>query len=183
MKGEERITSTTWCRLAAGGDHPDGGGVLDADALAEGVVGFYLGGEPALGIDGEGHGDAFALGELVGEVVEDFEGSDGGLVGKDGIAVLVAEGLGLEVEPAGVDGGVEAPGVEGQREVVADPGDLVFGGSFFEERVGASAVRALEVFKLDDGDARGSRRTQGRGILHLGILRRSELRVGCSRVQ
>ena len=56
--------------LAVGGDDPDGGRVLDADALAEGVVGLHLGGQLALRIDGEGQGDAVALRELLGELGE-----------------------------------------------------------------------------------------------------------------
>ena len=50
--------------MAAGGDDPDGGRVLDADALAEGVVGFDLSGELALRIDGEGQGDAVLPGRI-----------------------------------------------------------------------------------------------------------------------
>jgi len=40
--------------FGVGGDDPDGGGVLDADALAEGVVGLDELGQLALRVDGEG---------------------------------------------------------------------------------------------------------------------------------
>ena len=53
--------------VGAVGDDPDGGGVLDADALAESVVGFDFSVQLALGIDGEGQGDVVLLGELFGE--------------------------------------------------------------------------------------------------------------------
>ena len=43
------------------GDHPDSRRVLDADALAESIVGLHLGGQLALRIDGERQGDAVAL--------------------------------------------------------------------------------------------------------------------------
>jgi hypothetical protein len=58
--------------FGVGGDHPDGGGVLDADALAEGVVGFDFGGQLALRVDGEGQGDALALANLVVKSQQDF---------------------------------------------------------------------------------------------------------------
>jgi hypothetical protein len=86
-----------------------------------------------------------------------------GWLAKTGIAIFVAEGLGFGVEPAGVDGCLKAPRVEGQGEVVADPGDVVLGGGLEDEGVGAGAVGALEVFKFDDGDAGsgGGRRAAG----------------------
>ena len=144
-------------RVGGGGDDPDGGGVLDADALAEGVVGFDFCSQLAHGIDGEGQGDAVLRGKLLRELLEIAGGLDGGLVGEDLVAIVVAEGLAFGVEEAGVDGGLEAPVVLREREVVADPGDVVFGGGVFEEGVGAGAVGALEVFKLDDGDASAGR--------------------------
>jgi hypothetical protein len=109
-------------------------------------------------------------GELLRELLELVGGLDGDLVGEDGVAVLVAEGLAFGVEEAGVDGGLEAPVVLREREVVADPGDVVLGGGVFEERVGAGAVGALEVFKLDDGDASAGRRLEGGGVVDLGRI-------------
>jgi len=41
---------------------------------------------------------------------------------------------------SGVDGGEQAPVMEGEREVVADPGDVVGGGGLLEDDVGAGAV-------------------------------------------
>ena len=62
-----------------------------ADALAECIVGLDLGGELALGIDGEGQGDVVALGAVSSvELAKTVEGLDGALVGEDGIAVVVA---------------------------------------------------------------------------------------------
>src|ERR1035437_3062479 len=55
--------------LAVGGGDPDGGGVFDADALAESVVSLDLCGELALGVHGKGKGDAVSLRELLRELV------------------------------------------------------------------------------------------------------------------
>ena len=159
------------------GDDPDGGSVLDADALSEGVVVFDLLGEAAHRIDGEGQGDAVGGGEALRELLELVRGLDGDLVGENLIAVVVAEGLAFGVEEAGVDGGLEAPVVHGEREVVTDPGDVVLGGGLFEEEVGVGAVGTLEVFKLDDGDACAGWRLEGGGVVHVGGGRRAELGV------
>jgi len=146
--------------------------VLDADALAEGVVGLDEAGELSLRIDGEGQSNAVGLGELLSELGENVEAGDGGLAGEDGVAIFIAEGLGFGVEPASVYGCLEAPCVEGQGEVVADPGDVVLGGGFEEQRVGAGAVGALEVFKFDDGDAGSGGGDEGGGVVDLGAARR-----------
>lgn len=167
--------------FGVGGGDPDGRGVFDADALAEGVVGFDEGGEVALGVDGEGQDDLVIVCELLRELAQDIERGDVGLVGEDGVAVFIADLLGLGVKPAGIDGCLEAPGVEGQREVVADPGDVVLGGGLFEQRVGAGAVGALHVFEFDDGDAGSGGWLEGGGIVDLGGGRRgraAELGMG-----
>ena len=161
------------------GDDPDGGGVLDADAVAESLVVFDQLREAAHGIDGEGQGDAVAGGEALRELLKLVGGFDGGLVGEDLVAIVVAEGLAFGVKEARVDGGLEAPVVHGEREVVADPGDVVFGGGLNEERVGAGAVGALEVIKLDDGDACAGRRLEGGGVVDRRGGRRAELGVSC----
>jgi len=160
------------------GNDPDGGSVLDTDALAEVPVVFDLLREASHGIDGEGQCDAVGGGEALRELLKLVEGLDGDLVGENRIAVIVAEGFAFGVEEAGVDGGLEAPIVLGEREIVANPGDVVFGGGLFEEGVGVGAVGALEVFKLDDGDACAGRRLEGRGVVDLGSGRRAELGVG-----
>lgn len=149
----------------AGAD-PDGGSVVYADALTQRIVSFDLLSEFALRIDREGEGKFASRGELLGEVLEVFAG-DGGLIGEDGVAVVVAELLGFSVEPAGVDGGLEAPGMLVKRVVVADPGDVVLGCGFFEEWVGAGAVGALHIFKLDDRDAHAGRGDDRGGVVDL----------------
>ena len=146
--------------------------MFDADTLTEGVIGFDLGGEFALGVNGKGQRDALALCELVSEVAKDFGAGDGGLIREDGVAVLVADGLALEVEPAGVDGGVKAPCVEGEREVVADPGDFILGSGLFKEGIGVGTVGALQVFELDHGHAGASWWVQGCRVLDRSSLRR-----------
>jgi len=169
--------------VGGAGDDPDGGGMLNADALAEGVVGFDFLRETAHGIDGEGQGDTVSGGEALGELLELVGGFDGDLVGEDLVAIVIAEGLTLGVEETGVDGGLEAPVVLGEREVVANPGDVVFGSGLFEEGIGVGAVGALEVFKLDDGDASAGRRLKRGGVVHLGGGRRAELGVGGGRAE
>ena len=65
---------------------------------------------------------------------------------------------------------------------MANPGNAVFGGGIFEERVGAGAVGALEVFKLDDGDARAGRRLEGRPASWTWVgIGRAELSAGRGR--
>ena len=155
------------------GSYPDGGGVLDADFLAEGVVGFDLGGQFAVGVQGEGKGEFVAGGEFFSEVAQVLERGDGRLVGEDFVAVFVTELFRFDIEPAGVDGGLEAPGVEGEREVVADPGNFVGVGGFFEKRVGGAAVGALHVYEFDDGYAGARRRLERGRVVDLGGGRRS----------
>ena len=131
-----------------------------------------------MGSMAKGRATPWLGGKLLRELLEIVGSLDGGLVGEDLVAVVVAEGLAFGVEEAGVDGGLEAPVVLGQREVVADPGDVVFGGGVFEQGVGAGAVGALEVFKLDDGDASAGGRLEGGGVVDLGGIGRAELGVG-----
>src|SRR5271157_3910470 len=64
--------------LGVGGDYPDGGGVLDADALAESVVGLDQFGQLALRVDGKGQGEVVAGGKLLSELEQDFRADDGG---------------------------------------------------------------------------------------------------------
>ena len=165
-------------RVGGAGDDPDGGRVLNADALAQIAVILDLLREPAHGIDGERQCDAVLGRKLLRELLEIDGSLNGRLVGEDFVAVFVAEGLAFGVEEAGVDGGLEAPVVLRQGEVVADPWDVVFGRGVFEEWVGAGAVRALKVFKLDDGDASAGRRLEGRRVVDLGGIGRAKLGVG-----
>src|SRR5580704_8857478 len=74
------------------GDDPDGGGVLNADAVAESLVVFDELREAAHGIDGEGQGDTVAGGEALRELLKLVGGFNGGLVGEDRVAIVVAEG-------------------------------------------------------------------------------------------
>src|SRR5262249_17775732 len=112
---------------------------------------------------GEGQGDLAGGGEVLGESAEGLLG-DLVLVLEDGHAELIAGLLGLGVEEAGEHGSRERPVVLGQREVVADQGDFVGGGGFFEQGRGAAAVRTLQVLENNQRDLRARRRTQ-RGIL------------------
>ncbi len=67
--------------------------------------------------------------------------------------------------------------MHGERKVVAHPGDVILCCCFNEQGVGTGAVRALKVFKLDEGHARTRGWAQGRGIMHAGSLRRPKLGV------
>ena len=130
-------------------------------------------------VDGEGEGDFVVVGEGLRVLAEDVGGDDGDLVGEDIVSVSVADCFALGVKEAGVDGGVEAPGVQGEGEVVADPGDVVGGRGIFEHGVGAAAVGALHVFKFDDGYAGTGGGTEGGRVVDRGSRgRRAELGVG-----
>ena len=118
------------------------------------------------------------FGEVLSELAEYVEVGDGGLVGEDGVAVVVAEFFAFAVEPAGINGGLEAPGMEWQGEVVADPGDVVLGRRVFEDRVGVAAVGALHIFEFDDGDARAGGGFERGGVVHGRGGRRTKLRAG-----
>lgn len=111
-------------------DDEYGGGLGEADAFPEGVVGFDFGGEEPGGVYHEGHGAAVGLEVLLGEALKVFLGGDGGLGYEDGAAVLFGcLGGDLVLDVACDDGGVEAPDVHLEGEVVADEGNLVvFGG-------------------------------------------------------
>ena len=130
--------------------------------------GLDLGGELALRIDREGEGDAMLLGDFLGELRQGVRGGDGRLQRQRRHRGNGRPASCSWYRPAGVDGGVEAPGVEGQREVVANPRDAVLCCGFLQKRVGASAVGALHVFPLDDGDLGARGRLQWRGVVHLG---------------
>jgi len=142
--------------------------VLDSDALAQGVVSFDGGGELALGIDGEGELNVAAFREVLSELAEDFDRGNRGLAGEDGVAVVVTKLFAFGVEPAGVDGGLEAPGMEREREIVTNPGDVVLGCGLFESDVSVGAVGALHVFEFDDGDAGAGRRFERSRVVNRG---------------
>ena len=117
--------------------------------------------------------------ELLSELAQQIGADDGGLRSEDLISVLVAKAFAPGVEPAGVDGGLEAPIMHGQREVAAYPGNLVLGHGLFEQRVGAGAVGALHVCKLDQGYAGSGGRPENRGVEDPGSgWRSAKLSVG-----
>ena len=150
--------------LAVGRDYPDRRGVSDSDAFTEGEIGFDQGCERAVGIDLQGKVDFVAVRKLLSELAQRVPADNGGLRGEDGVAVLIAQ-LALAIEPAGVDRSVHAPVVEGEREVMANHGNVVFGRGLFKERVGSRAVGALQVFEVDQGDACAGGRLEGGGVV------------------
>src|SRR5579883_1006751 len=80
-------------RGAAGfaGNNPDSWRVLDADALAEIIVSLDLCGQLALRIYDKWKGKTMLLCEFLGEVSQIVLRGDAGLIGKDGIAEVIAE--------------------------------------------------------------------------------------------
>ena len=130
---------------------------MDAELHAEVVVGLDGVGELVLRIDDEGQGYAVLLREFLGEGAQVVLGFDAGLIGEDGVAVVIAELLGLGVEPAGVDGSLVAPYVHLEGEVVAQPGHMVLGGRIFQDRVLARTHGTLEVGEFEERYV-GSRR-------------------------
>jgi hypothetical protein len=135
------------------GDDEDGRGLGEADALAQSLVGMYLGGEEAVRINDEGHHATVRLEIFLRECVEVFLRGDGHLVGEDGAAILFS-GLGgdLVLNVAGRDGGVEAPDVHAEGKVVAQEGNFVLVDGRVHDGEGVGAGGAFEVFKLVDGD-------------------------------
>ena len=119
-------------------------------------------------VEGEGQGYAVALSKLVSELAEQVRVVvEGSLVGEDLVAILVAEGLGFDIEPASVDGGDGAPSVGGDEEIVAYDGDLVLGGGRPDGGVGGAADGALHVNELDDGYANSGGRMEGGGVKNM----------------
>jgi hypothetical protein len=167
--------------VGAVSDDPNGGSVIDADALAERPIGVHLRRKLTHGIDSEGQGNAVAGRKLVGKLAELIGSLDGDLVGKDVVAVVVSELFVLGVEKAGIDGGLETPGMVRQWEIVTQPWNVVFGRGLHENRIGAGALGALHVGKLENGDTRTGRGLESGGVVDLRGSRRGELGAGCSR--
>jgi hypothetical protein len=138
------------------GDDEDGRGLGETDALAQGLIGVYLGGEETVRVDDERHHAAMRLKVLLREGVEVVFRGNGDLVSEDGAAVLF-RGLGgdLVLDVAGDHRCVKAPDVHAQREVVAKKGDFIFVHSRMHDGEGVGAGGALKIFKFVDGD-RGS---------------------------
>jgi hypothetical protein len=159
------------------GDDPDGGGLGKTDSLAEGVVSLDFLSQRALRVNDEGHRELVGLEPALSEVLEIFLGRDGGLGGEDGSAVFLGGfRRHLVLNVAGVDGGVEAPEVHLEGEVVADEGNLVVIDGGLDHGEGACAGGALKVFKGIDGDL-GS----GGGLEHGGVFE-GVARVGGRRI-
>ena len=159
------------------GDDPEGGGLGEADALAEGVVCLNFLGQRALRVYDKRHRELVGLEPALSEFLEIFLGRDGGLGGEDGSAVFFGGfGRHLVLNVAGVDGGVEAPEVHLEGEVVADEGNLVVIDCGLDHGEGARAGGALQVFKGIDGDL-GS----GGGLEHGGVFE-GVSRVGGHRI-
>jgi hypothetical protein len=156
----------------------DGRGLRDAGLNAELAVGLDCSRQFALRIDREWEPDSVGGGEVLRELLELVAGFDGDLIGEDLVAIVVADGLAFGVEEAGVDGGDWAPDVARYEEVVADPGDSVFGCGLHEHRIGGGAGWALEVIKFDDCHTRSGGRMEGGTIEDLHWL---PLRAGSGR--
>jgi hypothetical protein len=150
-------------------DDEDGGGFLEADAFAESVVGVDLSSEEAVGIDDEGHGVTVGLEVLAREVLQVVLGGYGCLVGEDGATVLLGVlGRDLVLDVAGDDGGVMAPDVSPEGEVVADERNFVLVDGRVDDREGVGTGGALEVFELVDGDLGSGGRLDHGGVFEGG---------------
>lgn len=148
------------------GDYPDGGGLGETDAFAESIVCLNFLGKGALGVYDEGHRDLVGLKPTLSEVAKVFLRGDGGLGGEDCSAILLGSpGRDFVLKVASVDGGVEAPKVHLEGEVVADEGNLVVLDGSLNHGEGAGAGGALEVFKGEDGDL-----CSGGGLEHGGVF-------------
>ena len=123
------------CAFAVIRDNPNGWRALDSGANAEVVVGLDCGGELALRINSNRQNDAVTAGELLGKIAQHIQIVDRGLVGEDGVAVVVAEFFGSRIEPTGIDGGLKAPNVLTERKIVPEPGNLVLLGGLATYKV------------------------------------------------
>jgi len=159
----------------------DGGGMQEADAQTELVVVVDLFGELAGRVHDEGHDAAVALEVLLGEGLEVLLGQDGSLVGEDGATVLFG-GLGrdLVLDVARGDGGIEAPDMAAEGEVVADERDLVVLDRGVDDGEGAGAGGAFEVFELVDGDLGAGWRLDEGGVLEGVALACGHSLLSCS---
>ena len=147
----------------------DGGGFLEAYAFAESVIGVDFSGEEAVGIDDEWHGVTVGQEVLAGEVLQVVLGGDGCLIGEDGAAVLLGVfGRDLVLDVAGDDGGVMAPDVSPEREVVADQGNFVLVDCRVDDGEGVGTGGAFEVFELVDGDLGSGGRLDHGGVFEGG---------------
>jgi len=96
---------------------------------------------------------------------EVFLGGDGLLTGEDGAAIVFGGLRGdLVLDVTGDDGGVKAPDVHLQGEVVAEEGNLVLVDGRVDNGEGVGAGRAFEIFELVDSDGGA-----GRGAEHGGV--------------
>jgi hypothetical protein len=162
------------------GDDEDGGGLGEADAFAEGVVGLDFGSEEAAGVYDKGHGAAVGLEELLGEALEVILAGDGLLAGEDGAAIVFGQlGVDLVLDVAGGDSCITAPEVHFEGEIVADQGYFVMVDGCVDDGKGTGAGRALEVFELVDGDFGSDGRLDHGGIAEgvRGVRRGGELGV------
>ena len=147
-----------------------------ADPLAERVVGLDQPSQLSTGIDGGRQLHLMARSKFLREGGQVFRAFDRRLIGKDFVPVFTANCLAFGIEPAGVDGRGQAPAVEGQREVVADEGDLIFGYGLIDHGIGVGAVRAVKIEELDDGHTGAGGRLERRGVVNVGSVgRRAKL--------
>lgn len=148
-------------RFALAGDDVDCRSLMDAEVNAQIAAGCDFSGQFALGIDHEGQVHFVISGKLVGESPE-VGGKNFRLVLKNVVTEINAQLLVLRVEIMGHDGGLQRPIVHGQREVMADYGNLVVLGGLLNQRSSPPALGALEVLEDYQGDLRAFWRPEGR---------------------
>lgn len=138
---------------AMGAQDDDRGGLLNAETLAEGIVGLDFGGETSGGIYDEGHLQLMGGKPLACELVEVILGGDGVLRGEDVAAELFGYVWRYLVEEiTGGDGGVPRPFVHLEGEIVVDQRDLVVLDSCVGDGKGVGAGWAFKVVEVEDGD-------------------------------
>jgi hypothetical protein len=148
-------------------DDKDRGCCVDSHPLAKISVCLHSGLKFALRIEGHWQADPVALRKLLRELVERDDVVDGRLVGKDLIAILIAESFASGVEPARSHRGVAAPVVVGNQEVMTYPRNFVSGGRLLENGIEMSASGAFKIVELDDRNASTSRRLECGRVQHL----------------
>ena len=141
--------------------HIDCRRMVEPQAVAEIAIGFHLGGQLSLRIDGEGQIELVLSGKLLREgmkvVFADFE-----LVLETRVPEFIADLFLMSVKVARKYGGVIGPGVHLQRKIVHHHRNMVSPRRLLNQRVGAGAVRAFQIFKYHNGNLRTLGRPQGR---------------------
>src|SRR5579859_1655245 len=167
------------CRNVAAANNKDGGRVLQADLGAQSTVCQHLLFQLALRVGIERQRCLVIVGKLLHELPQVALG-DLRLVAEDETAKIIAQLGCFGIKVARVHRRIERPGMLREREVMQDHRHLVSIRRFPDHGIGASAIRALQVFKHHDGYPRSGRWLQGRTVSRMSAESNCHQRGNCS---